>query len=100
MKSAAKKQKRVAALRSRRKAPLRTPSDLPESRTTGICGALNALLADVYALYLKTRNAYLRPVARRSADTRPALRMAFAGLAAAERLDYIRGVPGKMRVCP
>jgi starvation-inducible DNA-binding protein len=54
MKNASKKE--VEGLRARRKAPLRTPSDLSESATTDISGALNALLADVFALYLKTKN--------------------------------------------
>jgi starvation-inducible DNA-binding protein len=42
-------------LEKRRKAPLTTPSDLSAS-TRDISGALNALLADVFALYLKTKN--------------------------------------------
>jgi starvation-inducible DNA-binding protein len=40
----------------RRKAPLATPTDLGSNATRDITGALNALLADVYALYLKTKN--------------------------------------------
>jgi starvation-inducible DNA-binding protein len=40
----------------RRKAPLATPTDLGANATRDITGALNALLADVYALYLKTKN--------------------------------------------
>jgi len=40
----------------RRKAPLATPTDLGANATRDIAGALNALLADVYALYLKTKN--------------------------------------------
>lgn len=39
----------------RRKAPLRTPSNL-EASAKDIAGALNALLADAFALYLKTKN--------------------------------------------
>jgi starvation-inducible DNA-binding protein len=41
---------------SRRKAPLRTPSGLSADATRDISGALSALLADVYALYIKTKN--------------------------------------------
>jgi starvation-inducible DNA-binding protein len=36
--------------------PLRTPSDLGQNAVEDIAGALNALLADVFALYLKTKN--------------------------------------------
>jgi len=36
--------------------PLKTPSDLGENATKDISGALNALLADVFALYIKTKN--------------------------------------------
>jgi starvation-inducible DNA-binding protein len=36
--------------------PLATPSDLATEATRDIAGALNALLADVFALYLKTKN--------------------------------------------
>lgn len=44
-----------AELEKRRKAPLTTPSELGAS-ARDISGALNALLADVFALYLKTKN--------------------------------------------
>jgi starvation-inducible DNA-binding protein len=40
----------------RQKAPLSTPSDLDAKAVKDITGALNALLADVFALYLKTKN--------------------------------------------
>jgi starvation-inducible DNA-binding protein len=43
-------------LEKRRLAPLITPSDLGELRVQEIAGALNALLADVFTLYLKTKN--------------------------------------------
>lgn len=36
--------------------PLATPTDLDESATPDIAGAMNAVLADVFALYLKTKN--------------------------------------------
>lgn len=41
--------------KTRRKAPLATPSDLSNSAQE-IAGALNACLADTFALYLKTKN--------------------------------------------
>jgi starvation-inducible DNA-binding protein len=40
----------------RRSAPLRTPNDLGANAMKDLSGALNALLADAYALYLKTKN--------------------------------------------
>jgi starvation-inducible DNA-binding protein len=40
----------------RREAPLITPTDLSEDATRDIGGAMNAILADVFALYLKTKN--------------------------------------------
>jgi len=43
-------------LEARRKAPLTTPSDIAPEAVKNITGALNALLADVFALYLKTKN--------------------------------------------
>lgn len=39
-----------------RRAPLVTPTDLKASATKDIAGAMNAILADVFALYLKTKN--------------------------------------------
>jgi starvation-inducible DNA-binding protein len=44
------------ALKARRKAPLATPTDLGADATRDITGGLNALLADVFALYVKTKN--------------------------------------------
>jgi starvation-inducible DNA-binding protein len=41
---------------SRRDAPLLTPTDLKPAATKDIAGAMNAILADVFALYLKTKN--------------------------------------------
>ena len=38
------------------KQPLATPTDLKAAATKDIAGAMNAILADVYALYLKTKN--------------------------------------------
>jgi len=43
-------------LLKRRKAPLATPTDLRAEATKDIAGAMNAILADVFALYLKTKN--------------------------------------------
>ena len=37
-------------------APLQTPTDLKPNAVRDIAGALNALLADMFALYLKTKN--------------------------------------------
>jgi starvation-inducible DNA-binding protein len=42
-------------LKFRRSAPLRTPSTLGPTASRDITGALNVLLADVFALYLKTK---------------------------------------------
>ena len=42
--------------RKRRTAPLNTPTDLSSSAVRDITGALNALAADMFALYLKTKN--------------------------------------------
>ena len=39
-----------------RSAPLQTPTDLSPDATRDISGALNILLADMFALYLKTKN--------------------------------------------
>ena len=44
------------ALRDPRTAPLKTPSDLGAAATRNLAGALNALLADTFALYMKTKN--------------------------------------------
>ena len=40
----------------RQRAPLATPTDLKGAATKDIAGAMNAILADVFALYLKTKN--------------------------------------------
>ncbi len=45
-----------ASLKRRRAAPLETPSDLGEKASVDIAGGMNAILADVFALYLKTKN--------------------------------------------
>ncbi|ADV81763.1 Dps family protein [Terriglobus saanensis] len=46
----------TAELIARQKAPLATPSDIDAKSVKDITGALNALLADVFTLYLKTKN--------------------------------------------
>ncbi len=43
-------------LKARRATPLVTPTDLKPKATKDIAGALNGILADVFALYLKTKN--------------------------------------------
>ena len=43
-------------VKERRKAPLETPTDLGANARRDIAGALNVLLADIFALYLKTKN--------------------------------------------
>src|SRR5689334_25359702 len=47
---------KIAELRQRRDAPLTTPTNLTRAATKDVAGALNGLLADVFALYLKTKN--------------------------------------------
>ena len=42
--------------KERQKAPLATPTDLKAAATRDITGAMNGILADVFALYLKTKN--------------------------------------------
>jgi starvation-inducible DNA-binding protein len=46
----------MATAREKRLTPLRTPSSLSEDATRDISAALSGLLADVFALYLKTKN--------------------------------------------
>jgi len=43
-------------LRTDRRAALATPTDLGSEAVKNITGSLNALLADVFALYIKTKN--------------------------------------------
>jgi starvation-inducible DNA-binding protein len=47
---------KTAELRQKRDIPLTVPTDLARSATKDIAGAMNAILADVFALYLKTKN--------------------------------------------
>jgi starvation-inducible DNA-binding protein len=46
----------IEELRKRQQAPLRTRTDLKQEATRDVAGVMNALLADVFALYLKTKN--------------------------------------------
>jgi len=46
----------ASPVKERRHAPLTTPSDLGANAVRDIGGALTLLLADVFALYLKTKN--------------------------------------------
>src|SRR6266480_4143916 len=48
--------KKTQDLGSRRSAPLATPTDLKKAATKDITAAMNAILADVFALYMKTKN--------------------------------------------
>ena len=47
---------KVKEVKELRRAPLATPTDLTPDTVRDISGALNALLADMFALYLKTKN--------------------------------------------
>src|SRR5213592_4821827 len=46
----------TAEVKSRRAAGLKTPTNLGVEATRDISGALNLLLADLFALYIKTNN--------------------------------------------
>ncbi len=46
----------AADAKARRDAPLQTPTDLSPNATRDVAAALNLLLADTFALYLKTKN--------------------------------------------
>src|SRR6201985_3093064 len=52
----AMKDAKKTELKERRKAPLVTPSDLGAKASVDIAGGMNGILADVFALYLKTKN--------------------------------------------
>src|SRR5450755_1262435 len=47
---------KLQGLKARQKSPLVTPTDLKPKATKEISGAMNAILADVFALYMKTKN--------------------------------------------
>src|SRR6059058_4516468 len=46
----------VEEARQRRAATLKTPSDLGHDATRDLAGALNVLVADLFALYIKSKN--------------------------------------------
>ena len=48
--------KSAPSAKDRQRAPLVTPTDLKSAATKDITAALNGILADVFALYLKTKN--------------------------------------------
>jgi len=48
--------KNIQDLKLRQKAPLATPTDLKRAATKDIAAAMNTILADVFALYLKIKN--------------------------------------------
>jgi starvation-inducible DNA-binding protein len=52
----ATKKSSAKALQQRRAAPLHTPTDLTAKASTNIAAGMNGILADVFALYLKTKN--------------------------------------------
>jgi starvation-inducible DNA-binding protein len=52
----AKNASKTDELKRRRNAPLVTPTDLGDKASKDIAGGMNAILADVFALYLKTKN--------------------------------------------
>jgi starvation-inducible DNA-binding protein len=56
MMTTATAKKNQQELKERQRAPLSTPTDLTAEATRDISGALNLILADVFALYLKTKN--------------------------------------------
>ena len=47
---------RTQDLKQRQQLPLATPTDLEAAGTKDIAAAMNAILADVFALYVKTKN--------------------------------------------
>jgi starvation-inducible DNA-binding protein len=47
---------KLKSVKTQRMAPLKTPTGLSAEATRDIAGGLNALLADMFALYLKTKN--------------------------------------------
>jgi starvation-inducible DNA-binding protein len=49
-------EKDLRELEARRRAPLATRTDLSAAATKDIAAAMNAILADVFALYLKTKS--------------------------------------------
>ena len=56
MKVVKNKSSQVETAMALQKAPLRTPTDLKAADTRDVAAAMNGILADVFALYLKTKN--------------------------------------------
>ncbi len=52
----AKKETNTDELKARRSAPLVTPTDLGTEASKNIAAGMNGILADVFSLYLKTKN--------------------------------------------
>src|SRR6476661_5442582 len=48
--------KKIEKLKRKQNSPLITPTDLKAGATKDISGAMNGILADVFALYIKTKN--------------------------------------------
>jgi starvation-inducible DNA-binding protein len=48
--------RKTSAVAARQHAALQTPTDLTQAATRDISAAMNAILADVFALYVKTKN--------------------------------------------
>ena len=55
-KSQSKTKSPESSAKTRRMAPISTPTDLASKATPQLQGSLNALLADIFALYMKTKN--------------------------------------------
>ncbi len=55
-KSQSKTRSPESSAKTRRMAPINTPTDLASKATPQLQGSLNALLADIFALYMKTKN--------------------------------------------
>src|SRR6202044_1490821 len=53
---AKKASEKLDDLKRRRASPLITPTDLGAEASKDIAGGMNGILADVFALYLKTKN--------------------------------------------
>jgi starvation-inducible DNA-binding protein len=49
-------ERNTSELKQRQRLPLSTPTDLRPPATADIAAAMNAILADVFALYVKTKN--------------------------------------------
>jgi starvation-inducible DNA-binding protein len=49
-------QEKARELRNERQSPLHTPTDLSAAATRDISGTMNAVVADVFAMYIKTKN--------------------------------------------